>query len=194
MISDASFNLLLDFLQKFAAVRPGLVHQLRPLVHEIAALKGEVLLPKGIIHDLVFFIVKGVCMEVTIHPDTGRKETSWIWFRGDFVYVSPGFFSQQSAGNSAEVLQEGILIYMSYQDFVTLRANYEEVNKLAELIRDHYFFALKLHALDLAGLTNQQRYDKFIGKYPRALLTLNHKHITSFLGIRDKGLGRYGLR
>lgn len=194
MISNASFNLLLDYLQKFAVIRPALVHQLRPLLHEVVVLKGEVLLPKGIIHNLVFFIVNGVCMEVTTHPDTGKKETSWIWFKGDFIYVSPGFFSQQTAGTSAEALQESVLIYVTYQDFVTLRFNNEEVDRLSELIRDHYYFALKLHALDLAGLTNQQRYDKFIGKHPKALLTLNHKHITSFLGIRDKGLGRYGLR
>lgn len=194
MISEDSFNQLLEVLQKFVALKPGLVQQWRPSLHEVVLLKGEVLLPKGVKHDSVFFMVNGICMEVITHPDTSKKETSWIWFKGDFIFVSPGFFSQQSAGNSAETLQECVLIYMTYRDFVTLRNTYVEFHKLAELIRDHYEVALKLHALDLAGLTNQQRYDKFIQKYPKALLTLSHKHITSFLGIRDKGLGRYGKR
>lgn len=194
MISEVSFKLLFEVLQKFVALKPGLAEQWRPSLHEIVLLKGEVLLPKGVKHDSVFFMVNGMCMEVITHPDTCKKETSWIWFKGDFIFVSPGFFSQQSARNSAEALQECILVYMTYQDFVALRTAYKEFYKLAELIRDHYDMALKLHALDLAGLTNQQRYDKFIRKHPKALLTLSHKHLTSFLGIRDKGLSRYAKR
>lgn len=194
MISDDSFNLLLGLLQEFAPVKPGLVVQLRPLLHEMTVEKGEILLPKGLKHQRVFFMINGICMEASIHPDTHQKETSWMWFAKDFIYVSPGFFSQQPAHNSAEALQECLLIYITYQDYISLLINHEELNLLAELIRDHYHMALKQHALDLASLTNQQRYDKFIEKHPKALLTLSHKPIASFLGILDKGLGRYGKR
>lgn len=194
MISNGSFNLLLAVLKEFAMPSPALVLQLRPLLHEMMVEKGEVLLPTGVKHHLVFFIINGVCMEAVIHPETNKKETNWMWFSGDFIYVSPGFFSQQSARNSAEALQECRLIYMTYLDFISLRRNHEEVGYLTELIRDHYIVALKRHALDLASLTNQQRYDQFIKKHPKALLTLSHKPIASFLGILDKGLGRYSKR
>lgn len=194
MIADGSFDLLIAVLKKFAMPSPALALQLRPLLHEMMVEKGEVFLPTGVKHHLVFFIINGVCMEAIIHPETNKKETSWMWFSGDFIYVSPGFFSQQSAGNSVEALQECRLIYITYLDFISLRRNHEEVGHLTELIRDHYTVALKRHALDLASLTNKQRYDQFIKKHPKALLTLSHKPIASFLGILDKGLGRYSKK
>ena len=194
MISDGSFNLLLAVLKEFGMPSASLVLQLRPVLHEMRVEKGEVLLPVGVKHHLVFFIINGVCMEAIIHPETKKKETSWMWFSGDFIYVSPGFFSQQFSRNSAEALQECRMIFMTYLDFVLLCRNYEEFGHLTELIRDHYTAALKRHALDLASLTNQQRYDQFIKKHPKALLTLSHKPIASFLGILDKGLGRYSKR
>lgn len=194
MISDESFNILITRMRKFRPMEPSFIVELRPLLHEIRFKRGELVLLKGVIPTFVPFIINGSAREITIHSATLQEETTWMWFENDFIYTSPGFFSEEPAECRIETMEDAILVYIERHDFTQFEKVFPLAHKLAEMIRDHYLKLLKKYAFDLAALTNQQRFDQFIAAHPKAMATLVHQHMASFLGIRDKGLGRYSSR
>ncbi|MEJ2884629.1 Crp/Fnr family transcriptional regulator [Pedobacter sp. GR22-6] len=194
MISEHAFRFFLRTLEKFQALDPLLNKKLRTHLHETESPRGEIMLRTRTQHPVLYFIISGSAREVTIHPQTGNAETTWMWFPGDFVYTKPGFFSQQPSASRVETMEESILLYVEKEHFDQLESEFGELRPLTERVRDHYHQLLKAHAFALAASTNQERYDQFVRRRPKALATLNHKHIASFLGIRDKGLDRYSQK
>lgn len=194
MISDESFNILISRMKKIRPIDQDFVVQLRPLLHEISLKRGELILNEGVVPNFVYFVISGSAREIAIHPSTGEKETTWMWFQYDFIYTNPGFFSEEPADCRIEAMEDAVLVYINREDFSQFEKSFTLAHKLAELIRDHYQKIWKQYANDLAVLSNQERFDKFIAAHPKAMTTLVHQHIASFLGIRDKGLGRYSNR
>jgi len=194
MISEHAFRFFLRTLEKFQGLDPLLNLKLRTYLHETQTPRGENLLRTKAVHQALYFIVSGSAREVTVQPQTGNAETTWMWFPGDFVYTTPGLFSQQPSDSRVETMEESILLYIEKENFNQLELEFGELRPLTERIRDHYHQLLKAHAFALAALTNQERFDQFVRRRPKALATLNHKHIASFLGIRDKGLDRYSQK
>ena len=194
MISEYAFIFFLQTLEKFQAIGPLLNSNLRAHLHETETRRGENLLRARAVHPVLYFIISGSAREVTVQPQTAKAETTWMWFPGDFVYTKPGFFSQQPSESRVETMEESILLYIGNDHFRQMELEFTELRPLAERIRDHDHQLLKQHAFDLSALTNQERFDQFVQRRPKALANLNHKHIASFLGIRDKGLDRYSQR
>jgi hypothetical protein len=83
---------------------------------------------------------------------------------GDFVYAYPGFFSQGTAINDIEVIDDSVLIEISYERFMELRNGFEEVPLLVEKIRDYYDGHRLEHASDLLVLKAADRFKKFIAE------------------------------
>ncbi|MBB5440613.1 CRP-like cAMP-binding protein [Pedobacter sp. AK017] len=194
MISDESFNILITRMSRFRPIDPEFILKLRPLLRELRVKRGELIIPKGVVPTFVPFVISGSAREVMIHPSTMQEETTWMWFMYDFIYTNPGFFSEEPTECHIEAMEDGVLVYIERADFLEFVKDFPLAYKLSEMIRDYYLKLLKKYAFDLAALSNQQRYDQFIAAHPKALATLNHKHIASFIGIRDKGLDRYSGR
>lgn len=194
MISDESFDILISRLKKFKPMYESFLIQLHPLLHEISQKRGELILLEGVVPNLVYFVISGSAREISIHPLTGERETSWMWFPDDFIFTNPGFFSEEPAECSIEAMEDVVLVCIERKDFAEFKGAFPLAHKLAEMIRDYYLKLLKKYAFDLTVLSNQERFDKFIAAHPKAMATLVHQHIASFLGIRDKGLGRYSHR
>ncbi|MBC8986682.1 Crp/Fnr family transcriptional regulator [Pedobacter sp. N36a] len=191
MISNSVFTLLLERLASFYPLSAGLVNALRPFLKEHDGHKGEILLQKGKKGDQVWFICEGHAREIGVDLENGNEMTSWFWFKEDFIFAYPGFFSQQPAESAVELIEECRLIEMDYEDFIILRDTFPEVWPLVESIR-HYYDHLRLtHLKDLQSLSAKVKYLKFYHEHKSLFNIARHKDIANFLGIKDDGFNRY---
>ncbi|MGN7986042.1 Crp/Fnr family transcriptional regulator [Pedobacter sp. 22226] len=163
---------------------------MKPLLELIEVQKGKLLLSKGQKPSRVWYVLKGFIKEVSY--DSGIKRTSWFWGEGDFVYAYPGFFSQGIAVNDIEVINDAMLIEISYEKFMELKGSFEEVPILVERIRDYYDGLRLAHASDLLSLKAAQRFRKFITENKELFGVAKRRDVASFLGIKDDSLRRFG--
>ncbi|RBQ11549.1 hypothetical protein DRW42_03550 [Pedobacter miscanthi] len=181
---------MLDRVLHFHAISPGFIALMKPLLGFIHEEKGKLLLYRGQKPTRVWYILKGFAKETSYDAGIGR--TSWFWGEGDFVYAYPGFFSQGTAINDIELIDDALLIEISYEKFMELRNGFGEVPVLVEKIRDYYDGLRLAHASDLLTLKAAERFRKFITQSKGLFGIAKRRDIASFLGIKDDSLRRYG--
>ena len=190
MLSNVHYQHMLDRMLQFHAISPGFIALMKPLLGLIHVEKGKLLLSKGQKPTRVWYIQKGFVKETSY--DSGIGRTSWFWVEGDFVYAYPGFFSQGTAINDIEVIDDAVLIEISYEKFMELRNGFEEVPLLVEKIRDHYDGQRLEHASDVLVLKAADRFKKFILENKKLFGVAKRRDIASFLGIKYDSLRRFG--
>ena len=190
MLSNVHYQHLLDRMQYFHPISPSFIVLMKPLLGLIHAEKGKLLLSNGQKPTRVWYVLKGFVKETSY--DSGIGRTSWFWMEGDFVYAYPGFFSQGTAINDIEVIDDAVLIEISYEKFMELRNGFEEVPLLVEKIRDHYDGKRLEHASDVLILKAANRFKKFILENKKLFGVAKRRDIASFLGIKDDSLRRFG--
>jgi len=102
-----------------------------------------------------------------------------------------GLWRRSPAVASIELVEDSVLIEISYVDFMSLLESFGEVPSLVEKIRANYQKMRAGNSVDLANLYARERYQKFFGLHKELFNVAKHKDIASFLGIRDDGFHRY---
>jgi len=122
----------------------------------------------------------------------GSRGLAGFGAKGIFVYAYPGFFSQGVAVNDIVLIDESVLIEISYEKFMQLRDGFDEVPLLVEKIREYYDGLRLAHAADVLTLKAGERFKKFIAGNKALFRVAKRRDIASFLGIKDDSLRRFG--
>lgn len=164
---------------------------LMPLLNFYKFSNSEYLLRKGRRAKFAWFVVEGYLREVTNNNASTITHTTWFWYPNDFVLAYPVFFNQKEAISDIEVMPNTILLELSYEDFLSLKTSFPEVNRLVEELKFYYDKARLDHQEDLFNLSGKQKYQKFHNAHPGLFNVAKHKDITSFLGLKDFSFRRY---
>lgn len=140
---------------------------------------------------MVWFLFKRHAKEVSPSAQEMKGRASWFWFPGDFLFSYQGFFAQEPSMANMQLIEDSVLLEISYADFVALRESYVEVPPLVEKIRGYYERLRVEHADDLLNLLARERYMKFYGALKELFNVAKQKDIAAFLGIKDDGFHRY---
>lgn len=190
MFQTAFLHLLVQ-LNGYAPVSRELSEVLREMVVLRQGKRGEVLVELGKKQQLVWFLHSGTAMEVCPCERLTDGRVSWFWFPSDFLFCFPGFFAQVPVECSIVLVEDCVLLELSFSDFVGLRERFLEVGVMAEGIRALYERARAAHAGDLVNLSAKKRFDQFFRLHKGLFNVAKHKDIASFLGIKDDGFHRY---
>jgi len=193
MLEQTAFLHLLVTLTSFSG-RPGFAVGFMEALREKVVLRklarGTVLLERGKRQQVVWFVHSGTVKELSASGDGGER-VSWFWFASDFVFSFPGFFAQEPALSSMELVEDSVLLELSFAGLMELKEEFGELGLLVEKIRSRAERERALHAGDLVGLSARERFRKFFGLHKGLFNVARHKDIASFLGIRDDGFHRY---
>lgn len=189
MSPDLIFQSLIEKLESFREITPHLAKAIIARLSIRYCNRGEILLEAGYRSRHLWFLFKGYAREIGHDEDLER--TSWFYFNSDFLYAYPSFFNHLPAMRDIQMLTEGILLEISYQDLISLRNDYSELNILIDRARDRCESERALHATRINSLTAQERYDIFYEKHKSIFNVARHKDIASFLKIKTDGLRRY---
>lgn len=182
---------LLERLSFFHVLSIGFRQALPGLLKYSELKKGTQLVKCGKRQDIVWFLHRGTAKEVSPLDDNAQGRTSWFWFASDFLFSYPGFFNREPASAGIELVEDSVLLEISYDDFMSLRMGFSEVHLLVEKIRGYYEGLRVGHAQDLVNLSAKERYLKFFQERKSLFNVAKHRDIASFLGIRDDGFHRY---
>jgi len=191
MITDEYYQAIINRITSFCEIPPSFYTALRPMLKVYKFPNAEYILRKGRKAKFAWFVVEGYLREVTNSNPSNPGHTTWFWYPGDFVLAYPVFFNQKEAISDIEVLPNTILLEISHEDFLSLKAAFPEVSRLQEEVKFYFDKARIDHSEDLFNLSGKQKYQEFQKAHPALFNVAKHKDIASFLGLKDIGFRRY---
>lgn len=193
-ISDKSFNLLIQEMEKVFPISNAFKRQLRPLLFEISCKKGSKILNAGAKQRIVWFMLEGLAREIKEAEYHLNKKTTWIWSDLAFIYVVPGFFDQEPTLSTIKTITATKMVFISYENWKILKETYEETEKLTEKIRTAYELERQRHANDIHQLSTTDLYLKHKDFLKTLFPHLQLQYIAEYLGMSADTLGKLRKR
>lgn len=149
--------------------------------------KKELLLRQGSKCRKIYFVEEGSLRAFNINED-GKDSTIMFAVQDWWVTDMNAFVNQKPALLSIETLTCCSLVEL---DFQVLEGLFKEIPKLERLFRilfQNAYIREQLRVLDNISLTTEERYYKFIKKYPQIVQQVTQKQIASYLGVTPEFL------
>jgi len=149
--------------------------------------KKNLLLKQGQVCKHLYFVESGSLRAFNINTD-GKESTIMFAVQDWWVTDMYAFVKQKPALLSIEAIHDSRLLEISFQ---TLEALYLKIPKLERLFRilfQNAYIREQLRVLDNISLTTEQRYYKFVEKYPQLVNLITQKQIASYLGVTPEFL------
>jgi len=189
-VSDESFDAIVSAMEVFCSLGGAFKAKLRSFLFEITYKKGYHILNSGAKQSMLWFNLDGLLREITVDNFTCLNQTSWYWFSSTFIYVMPGFFDQEPAQVSIEVVMDTRLVFITYENWKRLRAGYEEAERLIEMIRSHYENERKCHLREINELNTTRRYIKHERNINLLFPSIKLQYIAEYMGMSTDTLGK----
>ena len=189
-VEKQTFDNLMHKVEQHTIISFSLKEQLKKIVFEEFYAEGIYILNHREIQVKSGLIMSGSAREFTINKDDKSELTEWFWFENQFMYTTPGFFSQQPAESYIETLEDTHLVYIDFKNFQILKKAYPETEHFSELIRDDRKRLYNSYINQLKMLKSKERYQLLFKAYPKLFNVARQKDIASFLGITPDTLGK----
>jgi CRP-like cAMP-binding protein len=149
--------------------------------------KKEFLLRQGEIARYDYFTTKG-CLKIYKIDENGSEHISMFavkdWWSGDMA----SFITQQPANYFIQALEDSEVLQMSKENFDKL---FERIPKFERFYRILYQRSLVSYIQQSdqnISLNAEERYLKFIKKYPSLIHSVSQKNIAAYLGVTPEFL------
>jgi CRP-like cAMP-binding protein len=151
------------------------------------------LLREGEINRHIYFIRKGSARAFFFDHD-GREHTTWFMGANDLMISVYSFYTQKPAAENIELLEDSVLLSMTWDQLQTIYAEFPEYNFHGRLVTEKYYIQSEERAILLRTKNPAERYQLLLEKYPGILQTAALGQIASFLGITQETLSRIRAR
>lgn len=151
--------------------------------------KKHLLLREGEIARKIFFIRKGFARSFFYDRD-GNEHTLWFMDVNDIMISVYSFYTQQPAAENIELLEDSIVLSLTWEQVHTIYAEHPEFNYHGRLLTEKYYIQSEERAVLLRTKKPAERYHKLIDSYPGILQKASLGQIASFLGITQETLSR----
>ncbi|HEY8929523.1 MAG TPA: Crp/Fnr family transcriptional regulator [Mucilaginibacter sp.] len=158
---------------------------LRPETHP----KKTILLQEGNIARKIYFICKGFARSFYIDRD-GREHTLWFMGGGDLMLSVYGFYRQQPAAENIELLEDSMLLSLTWELVQTVYKDFPEFNFHGRLLTEKYYLQSEERAILLRTRNPAARYASLMATHPEILQKAPLKDIASYLNINQETLSR----
>ncbi|PWS33300.1 Crp/Fnr family transcriptional regulator [Pedobacter paludis] len=189
-VSAESFETFIAAMEHFSPLSGPLKTKLRAVLHETTYQKGRYILNAGAKQKLLWFNLDGLLREISVDRHTFDARTSWYWFDASFVYASPGFFDQQPAQISIEVIKDAKVLLLTFEQWKSLKSNLPEAEALIEKIRTQQETRRKDHLREIHELSTAARYRIHQRQINQLLPAVKLRYIAEYLGMSTDTLGK----
>lgn len=149
--------------------------------------KKELILKQGQTCKKIYFVASGSLRAFNINSQ-GKDSTVMFAVQDWWITDMYCFTNQKPALLSIEALEDSKLITL---DFYALEALYHEIPKFERFFRilfQNAYIREQLRALDAISFTTEERYSRFVEKYPEIVQKTTQKQIASYLGVTPEFL------
>lgn len=149
--------------------------------------KQEIILHQGQVSKKLYYVEFGSLRAYNINEE-GKESTIMFAIQDWWVTDMNSFVNQQPALLSIETLESGQLMEL---DFFAMKELYIRIPKFERFFRilfQNAYIREQLRVLDNISFTTEQRYNRFIEKYPQIVQKVTQKQIASYLGVTPEFL------
>ena len=149
--------------------------------------KGDLVLSEGQHCQYIDFVNAGILRAYHLTP-RGKESTLmfampdwWITDMASFVKGAPALIN-------IEAVESGEILRLSKPDMDLLLEEVPKFEKCFRVLFQNAYIREQVRSIENLTLSAEQRYDRFIGKYPKLCSKITQKQIASYLGITPEFL------
>jgi CRP-like cAMP-binding protein len=155
--------------------------------------KKHRLLEEGEVNRYIYFIRQGFARAYFLDRE-GREHTTWFMGAHDLMISVYSFYTQRPAAEYIELLEDSVLLSMTWDQLQTIYAEFPEYNYHGRLVTERYYIQSEERSILLRTKDPAERYHLLLEKYPGILEKASLGQIASFLGITQETLSRIRAR
>ncbi len=149
--------------------------------------KKEFLLKAGQLCTTVSYVHSGALR--AFYQDRSGSEATIMFAISDWwITDMPCFINQQPAITSIEAIDESVVYQLTKEDLDTLYIEVPKFERFFRILMQNSYVREQLRTLQNLSLSAEERYNKFLEKYPAMVRQLTQKQIASYLGITPEFL------
>lgn len=149
--------------------------------------KKEIILTQGQTCKKIYFVESGSLRAFNINED-GKEATIMFAIQDWWITDMNSFINQKPASVSIESIHNCQLIELEFQNLEELYRRIPKFERLFRILFQNAYIREQLRVLDNISLSTEQRYIRFIEKYPEIIKLITQKQIASYLGITPEFL------
>jgi CRP-like cAMP-binding protein len=182
-------DLVLKNISRFVTLTPEEKKYFISLLKTKRLKKKQYLLQEGDISRYEYFVTKG-CLRTYSIDEKGQEHIIQFaiedWWTGDMY----SFLTQTPARYTIDALEDSALFCLEKNALEELYVKVPKFEKFFRHLLQNAFIASQQRIIETMSLTADERYCKFIERYPQMEKRLPLKQIASFLGITPESLSR----
>lgn len=144
--------------------------------------KGQFIVHEGSVMRKTHFLLKGAALAYFIDNE-GNEHVIQFAIEGWWISDIHSYISGKPALFNVRAIENCELLEFSYQDLDKLNREEQEVQSYFLTITQNAFASFQERVLFNLSMSAEERYLKFISKYPKLELRFPQKIIASYLGI-----------
>jgi CRP-like cAMP-binding protein len=182
-------ELIMQTVNHISPVSDAVKSRLNEYLKEERFPKKYQLLQEGQTAKKIYFIKEGFARAFYFTAD-GKECTSWFMGTGEFMISVFSFFTQKTAAENIELLEDSTLQSITWTQLQALYKEFTEFNLIGRVITEKYYIESEQKSILLRTLTAKERYEQLIRSNPNILQKASLGQIASYLGISLETLSR----
>jgi CRP-like cAMP-binding protein len=183
------YDLILKNISRFISLTEEEQRLFTSLIKIKKLRRKQFLLQEGDVSRYQYFINKG-CLRTYTVDEKGQEHVIQFaiedWWTGDMY----SFLTQTPAKMNIEAIEDTELLCIDNPSLEILYQKVPKFERFFRLLLQNAFIANQRRIIESMSLTADDRYCKFIERYPLMEPRLPLKHIASYLGITPESLSR----
>jgi CRP-like cAMP-binding protein len=160
-----------------------------PFIHHKTFKKGEIILNAGDVCKEFYFITQGLLR--SFHRMSNGSERTYVICRENNIFTEhSSFIAQTPSTDFIEAIEDTEVLYISYEDLMTLYKKYHAWESVGRKVSDINFVVSKDRLRSMMNDDAITRYKRFLHSYQNILHRIPQHIVASYLGITPQSLSR----
>lgn len=153
----------------------------------------EILMKENNICTHQYFVLRGILRLYYLDENFNEHTLSFApadWWMGDMY----SFISQEPGNSIIEVVEDAIVMVQTREQQLEIFERVPKMERYFRILIERSLVANQQRLLDKMRLSAEERYEKFIKRYPDVTYNVPQKQIASYLGITPEFFSKMKAR
>lgn len=180
-------SIIFENIKKHVEVTEQEIDFLRSVLYETVVSPKHMLLTQGQVCRRLFFITTGSVRAFNRNSD-GRESTIMFGIEDWWITDMYAFSQQKPALLSLQTLEDSRMVVVEFEVFERVLERIPRLERFFRILFQNAYVREQLRVLDAISLSTEERYRKFLKKYPQIVEKVTQKQIASYLGVTPEFL------
>jgi len=185
----SDYSSILNNINRYVSLTSNEEKELCSIIKTSRIKKKQFIIQPGFVCHSRTYIVEGAIRVFYLDND-GKEHTVSIGVEDWFVTDFQSYIDQSPALNFAEALEDSIIFQMRYEDIEPLCKKNHNLSEYFRLTTEKAFAFSRRRVISNISDTAEEKYDKYIAKYPHIAKRVPQYILASYLGISPEFLSK----